>query len=455
MGVEIGGVICGTLTVVSSTTITCLTGAHAEGLVDVKVKKLYIPPEPDEEYSATLTNGYYYLTTTSGSTFIDGGGETSNINVSTAKSASTPMLVEYNAKIYAVWSEPNSSGISQIRVKEYNNGVWSFMADDGQTSEKGINVDNTMNAINPYAIVFNNELYVIWSERFFSVVPPIDVYQIRIKHYNPTYKWQLGDGGSALNADSSKDAKNPSLVVHDLNLYATWAEMGTNNIYQIRVKKYSASSWSFVDDDGIYAGINKNENQNADLPKATSFSSKLYVTWKEKSSGTYDSIRCKEWNGTDWTIIDGDTLQGLNIGTNNADSPFILVHNSNLFVIWAESSLIKVAKYESGSSWDKTIGGTGLNKNASFDAKEPKAVSSGSTLYVTWVEVAANVGAYNVRASAYFNNSWSFIDGNGVTGINYNTSLDAANPFITLINTDLYFAWVEGVTAQFRAKKSN
>ncbi|HNN06267.1 MAG TPA: hypothetical protein PKN56_22120 [Leptospiraceae bacterium] len=86
-------------------------------------------------------------------------------------------------------------------------------------------------------------------------------------------------------------------------------------------------------------------------------------------------------------------------------------------------------------------GATGLNFNTSANANDPKGLEFGGQLYLTWGEAATS----QTRVKKFDGvSSWSFVDGGGATGINTNTGQAAANPILAVHNgTDLYAVWQE------------
>lgn len=460
--VSIGGIDCGSLNVATSTTITCTTGDHlTAGVGDVVVTN-------PGGGSDTLTSGFAYQQYTG--SFIDSGAATSAINVNYDfattgnKDAGTPTLVVFDSKLYAVWSETNGSDY-QIRVKEYNGDdlapSWSLVDVAVQDDLNGINHDNAETATKPHAAVFENELYVAWQE----YAPGGGTEQIRVAHYNSAHagvKWIFsdGDGNTGINLDPTHSANDVKLVVHDSKLYAIWRETNGAGFWQIRVSEYQgAGVWSLaaLKSDDLVSGINVSSAQDGATPHAVSFDSRLYVTWKEKPVGkSYNLIRVKMFNPTAipsrWDLVDGGE-PGLNINgvsPQDADNPYLVVHNSSLYGVWRERIQgqtyynIKMAKYEGDTVWDKSVSATNINKDSTKTTGSPRAISANGFLYLTWTE--SNGTANNTRVAAYNSGMatpWNFIDGNGTSGINKNTGKNSYLPDVVQLGSKLYFGWSE------------
>ena len=100
-----------------------------------------------------------------------------------------------------------------------------------------------------------------------------------------------------------------------------------------------------------------------------------------------------------------------------------------------------------------SCGSSGLNHDAGDHADRPQLTVFDSHLYAVWDE--DNGTAYQVRAAVYNSgSSWSFVDGNGVNGLNKNTAMYALSPQLTSFNSKAYAVWHEenGTAHQIRVK---
>ncbi|WFD12425.1 hypothetical protein [Tepidibacter hydrothermalis] len=166
--------------------------------------------------------------------------------------------------------------------------------------------------------MYKNELYNIWREQ----APGISS-KIRVKKYDGT-KWVEVDNG-ALNYDSSQDARQPNALVYNDELYFTWHEYKTNNIAQIRVKKYNGSKWVGVDN----GSLNYDCKNGASAPVGAVLNDKLYVAWIEKQS-----VRMKYYDGSNWIYAD---VGPLSYDTSEYDGrPKIVAYNNEIYVTWYE-----------------------------------------------------------------------------------------------------------------------
>jgi hypothetical protein len=343
--------------------------------------------------------------------------------------------------------------------------AWTFV--DGN-STNGVNKDVTKAGYLPQLTVLGSKLYATWYEYNGTV------YQIRVAVYNgnnTTQAWTFidGNGANGINKDTTKNADVPQLTVFGNKLYATWKEIN-NTAYQIRVALYNGNdaspAWTFVDGNGIN-GINKDTTKNASCPHLTAIVNTLYSTWEE-DNGTVNQIRVAVYNGNDgspaWTFVDGNGTNGINKDTTkNANVPQLTVFSNELYSTWEEDNgtvnQIRVAVYngnDASPAWTFVDGNgiNGINKNTTKSANVPQLTVFGSALYATWYE--DNNTANQIRVAVYNGNDvspvWTFIDGSGTNGINKDATKNAYASQLTAFGNALYAAWYEdnGTANQIR-----
>jgi hypothetical protein len=336
---------------------------------------------------------------TSAPLFVD-GGTGNGLNVSGTQTADSPYLVEFSGKLYAMWVE-STGGRLLVRAKVYNGNdsapAWSTI-DNG-----GLNRQATAAASTPEMMVFNSKLYAVWTEKNASV----DQVRVAVYNgLDGTPSWSFVDGNLAagLNFNSTQNASNPRLGVFGSALYATWSETSASGgIRRIRLARYggddSSPAWSFVDG-GDARGRNFDPNQNAQNPSLAAFNSKLYLTWQEWNSPSSEQIRVAVYDGTSWSWADGGRSQGLNWDTGgDAQVPQLLATGSSLLVTWREQvsgvGHIRARSFNGNDTlpvWTFIDGNTagGLNR-AAADAifsfkRNPQLVMLGTKLFLIWDE---------------------------------------------------------------------
>jgi hypothetical protein len=414
--------------------------------------------------------------------FVDGRGA-NGINNDTSKSAEYPTLAALGSKIYAAWDEPNSTPKYQIRVKAYNGNddspSWSDA--DGGTGNSSVNVDSTENAYTPHLLAFNSKLYAIWTE---TNTAEGGTARIQVKSYDgsndPSPTWSAATPNAGLNYDNltNREAETPYLAALNSTLYAIWAEDFTaSNTAKVRAKVYNGgTSWATAEE--LAQGISSGGGVDASAPYLIPFNSKLYAIWSDPAQGGAQSpinqiharVNSENWT---WNAIDGGmALVGLNYRDSNYDysngyNPHLVEFNSKLYAIWTEGDpsgkqQVRVKVYNgdnSSPSWTFVDGNgsTGINKDTGQHANFPQLIVYKSKLYALWAENTSS-GAKQIRVSWYHGNdsspSWAFVDGNGPTGLNKDSSKDATTPRGLVVDNKFYIIWSEGTPGQIVIKKA-
>ncbi|MCP4294604.1 MAG: hypothetical protein GY786_03265 [Proteobacteria bacterium] len=151
-----------------------------------------------------------------------------------------PQIVELESELYATWVEDVSSGAGygrQIRLAKWNGDAsWDFV--DGDDQYRGLNYDASRDASNPSAVSFQSKMFVTWNEEDSSSNGQIRVAQYDPSADSSSDIWSFVDGNTTtgINKDTSEDANDPNIFVFDNNLFITWSEEDAG-VYQIRVAK--------------------------------------------------------------------------------------------------------------------------------------------------------------------------------------------------------------------------
>jgi hypothetical protein len=378
---------------------------------------------------------------------IDGDGA-AGVNVDTSNNAFSNTLNGLNGSLYGVWEESLSGGAApyEIRAALYNgNSTWSHI--DGGLPAIGLNYNSANSGATPTSTVSSGKLYVTWHESDTAS-------NIRALVYNGGSSWTFIDGntGSGLNFNPSNGAFDAHVSDFSGQPCATWTEQSTSN-FVIRVKCYnSGSTWSFIDG-GTTLGLN--QNNGADYPFLAVYNNHLYDAWQE-SAGGVTQIRVAQYNGgSSWSFIDGGAPTGINWNpAKNGTGPQLTSCQGKLFASWTENNgiavQVRVAQYGGGSSWSFIDGGgaNGINHNINESAQNSIVVCYGIYLYVSWIE--SNGIANQVRASAYNGTQWYSVDGNGVNGLNHNSTNSASGSSFGMLNNILYLGWGEGGIGNIR-----
>jgi len=347
----------------------------------------------------------------------------------------------------------NGSGTVSADVDNVSVGCWVLV--DGGGSSTGVNKNSTYQADNVSLHAFDNnsKLYVSWSE--VSQVGSIS--QIRVKSYdNSSWSTIDGDSNNGINLRGSRNATHPSLADNGTHLFAIWSEDNGAGKGEIRSAVYDNGTDSW-DTNSNFQALNYSTSYSANNPQLLNDNSSLYAIWSE-DNGTANQIRVKLFdNSTSWNLVDkiGDNNTGINKDTSkNAINPKLLNFNSGIYAAWSEdndsASQIRVARYDNSSSWtfvDDNVS-TGINKATGKNATYPTMAVLSTKLYLAWSEANAD-NRTQIRVKSYDGSSWSPVDGDNATkGINKDYTQNASYPQLVKVtdnssSSKLYAVWLE------------
>ena len=348
----------------------------------------------------------------------------------------------------------NGTGTTSADVDNVSVGCWVLV--DGGGSSAGVNKNSTYRADNVSLHSFDNNsnLYASWSE----VSQYGSISQIRVKEYdNSSWSAVDGDSNNGINLIKSRNATNPSMTDNGTHLFAVWSEDDGSGKGLIRTAVYdnTTRSWDFQNNN--YQALNYSTSRSANNPQLLNDNSSLYAIWSE-NNGTANQIRVKLFdNSTSWNLVDkiGDNTTGINKDTSkNALNPKLLNFNSEIYAAWSETdstaSQIRVARYNNSSSWTFVDGNasTGLNKTTGKNATDPSMAVLSTKLYLAWSETNAD-NRTQIRVKSYDGSNWSFVDGGNATkGINKDYTQNASYPQLVKVtdnssSSKLYAVWLE------------
>ena len=348
----------------------------------------------------------------------------------------------------------NGSGTASADVDNVSVGCWVLV--DGGGSSTGVNKNSTYSADNVSLHAFDNnsKLYVSWSE----ISQYGSISQIRVKSYdNSTWSTIDGDSNNGINLIKSRNATNPSISDNGTHLFAVWSEDNGAGKGLIRTAVFDNTTLSWDFQNNSFQALNNSTSRSANNPQLLDDNSSLYAIWSE-NNGTAHQIRVKLFdNSTSWNLVDkiGDNTTGINKDTSkNAINPKLLNFNSGIYAAWSEdngtASQIRVARYNNSSSWAFVDGdgSTGINKATDKNATYPTMAVLSTKLYLAWSETNAD-NRTQIRVKSYDGSSWSFVDGDNATkGINKDYTQNASYPQLVKVtdnssSSKLYAVWLE------------
>jgi hypothetical protein len=348
----------------------------------------------------------------------------------------------------------NGTGTTSADVDNVSVGCWVLV--DGGGSSAGVNKNSTYRADNVSLHSFDNnsKLYASWSE----ISQYGSISQIRVKEYdNSSWSTIDGDSNNGINLIKSRNATHPSLADNGTHLFAVWSEDNGAGKGLIRSAVYDNGSrfWDFQISN--FQPLNNSTSYSANNPQLLYHSSSLYAIWSE-DNGTANQIRVKQFdNSSSWNLVDkiGNNTTGINKDTSkNALNPKLLNFNSEVYAAWSETdstaSQIRVARYNNSSSWTfvDDNASTGINKTTGKNATDPAMAVLSNKLYIAWSETNAD-NRTQIRVKSYDGSNWSFVDGDNATkGINKDYTQNASYPQLVKVtdnssSSKLYAVWLE------------
>ncbi len=336
------------------------------------------------------------------------------------------------------WANATSPTGNNLLEAAFGNNTFVAVGSSGNIVRSADNGTSWVNTTNNSI----SKLYVSWSE--VSQVGSIS--QIRVKNYDNT-SWSTidGDGNNGINLIKSRNASHPSLADNGTHLFAVWSEDNGAGKGLIRSAVFdnTTTSWDFQISN--FQPLNNSTSYSANNPQLLHNNSSLYAIWSE-NNGTANQVRVKQFdNSSSWNLVDniGSSTTGINKDTSkNALNPKMHNFNSEIYAAWSESdgtaSQIRVAKFDNSTSWSFVDGNssTGINKATGKNATEPAMAVLNNKLYIAWSETNAD-NRTQIRVKSYDGSSWSFVDGDNATkGINKDYTQNASFPHLVKVTDE-------------------
>ncbi len=184
----------------------------------------------------------------------DGGSWQSAIgplNKDAARTAEAPVFSK-KGDLYVTWKEmtrPTAPTIPNIFVKRWSNTTSTW---DDVAGGAPLNLDTEKEARYPSIDVLGNVPYVVWHECFDAGCSRKHIFVKRLEGSQWIQVKDTGVCGEGPTADrdcgslniSSRDAKTPSLAVHNDKVFVAWSERDTKtNKWAVRIKRLDGDTW--------------------------------------------------------------------------------------------------------------------------------------------------------------------------------------------------------------------
>jgi hypothetical protein len=279
------------------------------------------------------------------------GGKGGLIN--SKKGGETDICAAANGKIYATFQD----NARQARVRAYNNGVWSDLAD--QNNPQGHISQGK--AANSYLETKGEEVYAAFTDY-------IQGKKIRVKKWDGSSWSNLADSNYPDGLISVGEGIEPILAFDksQQNLYATFLDNGLGGRTKI-IKWNIVAGWSDV---GATSLLGDSTSAEVDLA-ASKIDDGIFAAFEDFSSG--GRIRVQKWNGSSWqNVSDGNHPDGI-VSPREGYSPSLAVDaDNNIYLVYGgkKQKGTFVQKWD-GQSWSDPGGGVlvkGRSKEGTVEA---------------------------------------------------------------------------------------
>jgi hypothetical protein len=353
-----------------------------------------------------------------------------NIKLNNKPSGSHPRAAVFDNYVYVVWTDNNSSeGNGEVNIRKSSDNGTSFQAAENLSNNPG----NSTNAI---VAAHQNNVYVVWTD---DTMGNTDIYFRKSSDYGNNFNRTINlsrTNGSSL---------SPQLAVSDNHVYVVWTD-DTRGNNDIDLKASHDYGKTFNRTKPI-----SRTNGSSLSPQLAVSDNHVYVVWIEINTNG-----APHFNGHSRNIgnsdIDlkashdyGKTFNRTKpISRTNASSlsPQLAVSNNHVYVIWTEmisqdSSDIYFRK--SSDNLTTLGGGNNISQDFSRSSDPEIEVLGNDKLYVTWTNVSNDRSEISFEAS-----------GDGGEHFDNTLSLSASRPsnfshssHIIASKNSLYAVWIE------------
>lgn len=281
-----------------------------------------------------------------------------------SRSVDNPTMVVYNNELYVFWYEWNDAGRA-IKGKKYNGGSWITL-----NGGANIVIGENFSPRPLSAITFNNELYLfyIYDANIYNNTTLL----LKVAKFDGI-SWTDPLNGVSLNIKTTSEATNVFAEIFNNELYIAWTENHTSENPYIVVKKFNGLNWSLVNSQVNYTNnfaghlslkVHNNKLYILFREKIGSYSLIFYrsfdgTTWSDNNQAI--------------SAITVNSFQNSMVSINN-ELYFFWIENSNLIskklTYWFDSSKVKVTirlltggihNTDKDNEWDNIVVNSSLN----------------------------------------------------------------------------------------------
>jgi hypothetical protein len=288
-----------------------------------------------------------------------------NIKLNNKPSASNPRAAVFDNYVYVVWSDNNSSeGNGEVNIRKSSDNGTSFQAAENLSNNPG----NSTNAI---VAAHQNNVYVIWTD---DTMGNTDIYFRKSSDYGNNFNRTINlsrTNGSSL---------SPQLAVSDNHVYVVWTD-DTRGNNDIDLKASHDYGKTFNRTKPI-----SRTNASSLSPQLAVSDNHVYVVWTEMISQDSSDIYFRKSSDNLTTLGGGNNIS--QDFSRSSDPEIEVLGNDKLYVTWTNvsndrSEISFEASGDSGEHFDNTL---------SLSASRPgnfshsfHIIASKNSLYAVWI----------------------------------------------------------------------
>jgi hypothetical protein len=356
----------------------------------------------------------------------DGQNFTTIQNLShTTGDSLNPKLAVSGENVYLVWDDIANNGTGQI--------MFTKSSDNGATFTTAKNLGNsTEDSANANVAISGNNVYVVWESVNMNSTAGASNSEIMFARSSDSGATFTSPKSLSNNAGNSA---NPNVAISGNNVYVAWEDNSAGGT-EIIVARSTNNGANF----GPARNISNSPGESFN-PRIAISGNNVYIVWVDYSLGnsTKSDIMLIRSTNSGANFASAEKLSD---STGEASDPRIAVSESDVYVVWEESTTetgngeIKFARSSDGGASFTSTSNLSSNNGISFD---PRIAVSGNNVYVVWEDTTTTTaeGSSDIFLARSTNNGATF----GKVQNLSNNPVESFNPYIAASGSKLFVVW--------------
>jgi peroxiredoxin len=356
----------------------------------------------------------------------DGQNFTTIQNLShTTGDSLNPKLAVSGENVYLVWDDIANNGTGQI--------MFTKSSDNGATFTTAKNLGNsTEDSANANVAISGNNVYVVWESVNMNSTAGASNSEIMFARSSDSGATFTSPKSLSNNAGNSA---NPNVAISGNNVYVAWEDNSAGGT-EIIVTRSANNGANF----GPPRNISNSPGESFN-PRIAISGNNVYIVWVDYSLGnsTKSDIMLIRSTNSGANFASAEKLSD---STGEASDPIIAVSESDVYVVWEESTTetgngeIKFARSSDGGASFTSTSNLSSNNGISFD---PRIAVSGNNVYVVWEDTTTTTaeGSSDIFLARSTNNGATF----GKVQNLSNNPVESFNPYIAASGSKLFVVW--------------